>query len=103
MRPMAFRRSKRMVCMVWIPLEGAPRQSSAVRGRTGSANHWEQQVRGVLSVMVDAVRHGLASAHVIRDVFDVGHGAGAGGDVHGGDLETEPMTRLEPIGGRQDL
>src|SRR5258708_38338797 len=53
--------------------------------------------------MVDTVRHGLASAHVIGDVFDVGHGAGAGGHVHGGDLETEPMTRLELIRGRQDL
>ena len=30
-----------------------------------------QQVRGTLGVVVDAVRHGLASAHVIRDVFDV--------------------------------
>ena len=33
-------------------------------------------MRGMLCVVVDAVRHGLASADVIGDVFDIRHGSG---------------------------
>src|SRR5580658_5622803 len=68
-----------------------------------SGNHWYQQMRGMLSVVVDAVCHGLASADVIGDVFDIRHGTGPRGNVHGADFETEPVARLELIGGRQDL
>jgi hypothetical protein len=35
-------------------------------------------MRGMLRVVVDGVRHGLASANVIGDVFNVGYGAGPG-------------------------
>ena len=57
----------------------------------------------MLRVVVDAVRHGLASANVIGDVFDVRHGAGAGGNVQRGDVDAKPVSRLELIGGRQDV
>ena len=57
----------------------------------------------MLCIVVDAVRHGLASADVIGDVFDIRHGTGPRGNVHGGDFETKAVARLELIGGRHDL
>ena len=60
-------------------------------------------MRGTLGVAIDAMRHRLAAANVIGDVFDIRHGARPGRNVHGGDVETNPVTRLEVVGGREDL
>jgi hypothetical protein len=60
-------------------------------------------MRGLLRVVVDAVRHGLAPANVRGDVFNVGHGAGPRGHDHVGDFDTKPATRLELIGGRENV
>ena len=60
-------------------------------------------MREMLRVVVDAVRHGLAPANVMGDVFNVGHGAGPRGHDHLGDFDTKPATRLELIGGREKV
>ena len=49
------------------------------------------------------MQHGLAAADVVRDVFDVGGAADAGGDVEAGDLDADAVPGLELVRGRHDL
>src|SRR5450432_191483 len=63
----------------------------------------QQQMRGTLRVPVDFVGDSHAAADVVGDVLDVGHGAGAGRHVHGRDVETDPVSRLELVRRGEDL
>ena len=56
-----------------------------------------------LCIAVDSVRHGLAAADVVRNVFDTGHRARAVRDVHRPDIKANPMPGLELVGGRENL
>jgi hypothetical protein len=60
-------------------------------------------MRRPLRIAIDLVRHGPAAADVVRNVFDVRHRAGAGRNIHRGDVEADPVTRLELVGGRENL
>src|SRR3954467_8995325 len=66
-------------------------------------DHRQQQVRGMRWVVIDPMQHGLAAADMIRDVFDVGGTADAGGDVEARDLDTDAVPALELVRGRHDL
>ena len=48
--------------------------------------------------MIDTVCHSLATANVIWDVLDIRHGACPRSDVHGHDLQTNPVTGFELVG-----
>jgi len=63
----------------------------------------QQQMRWPLCISIDFVGHGLAAANVVRNVLDVGHRSGAGWNVHGCDIEADPVTRLELVRSSEDL
>src|SRR5258708_7488470 len=63
----------------------------------GMGDDWQQQMRWPLSVPIDPVGHGLAAADMVRNVLDIGHCAGAGRNIHGGDVEADTVTCLELI------
>src|SRR5579859_3259238 len=63
----------------------------------------QQEVRWPLRIVIELMGHGFAAADVIGDIFDIGHRPGAGGNIHRGDLDTDAMSGLELVGGRQDL
>ena len=62
-----------------------------------------RRCEGRVGVAIDLVRHRLAAADVIRDVFDVGHRTRSGRNIHAGDVETDAVTGLELVGRREDL
>src|SRR5246127_3625738 len=82
--PIAPSRSNRIVVIVTVLLF-VPWSGWASIG--GVRDDGQQQVRGPLRIAIDPVGHGLAATDVIRDVFDVGHGPGAGGHIDGCDVE----------------
>jgi hypothetical protein len=49
------------------------------------------------------VGNGLTAADVVRNVLHVGHRSGAGWDVHGCDVEADPVSRLELVRRGEDL
>src|SRR3981189_1425261 len=63
----------------------------------------QQQMRWPVGVPIDLVGNGLAAAHVVGNVLDVGHRSGAGRDVQGCDVEADPVPRLELVRGGEDL
>ena len=63
----------------------------------------QQQMRRPLGVPIDLVGDGLAAANVVRNVLDVGHRSSAGRDVHGCDVEADPVSRLELVCRCEDL
>ena len=60
-------------------------------------------MRWPLRVPIDPVSNGLAAANVVRNVLDVGHRSGAGWDIHGCDVEADPVSRLELVRRGEDL
>src|SRR3954447_10237691 len=60
-------------------------------------------MRWPLRVAIVLVGNCLAAAHVVGDVLDVGHRSGAGRDVHGCDVEADPVPCLELVRGGEDL
>src|SRR5712672_1388400 len=80
--PIAPSRSNRIVVIVTVLL--CALLSRAPIG--GLRDDGQQQMRRAFCVAIDSVGHGLAAADVIGDVLDIGHGAGAGRNVHGGDV-----------------
>src|ERR1700722_9444406 len=63
----------------------------------------QQKMRRPLCVAVDPVRDRPAAADVVGDVLDIGHCAGAGRNIHGGDIEANPVTHLELVRRCEDL
>src|SRR5882672_2453834 len=99
MFPIAPSRSNRIVVIVALLLW--PTSGRALIG--GSRDDGQQQMRWPLGIPVDPVGHGLAAANVVWNVFDVGHRAGAGRNIHGCDVEADPVTRLELVCRGEDL
>src|SRR5882762_1189270 len=99
MFPIAPSRSNRIVVIVALLLW--PTSGRALIG--GSRDDGQQQMRRALGVPIDPVGHGLAAADVIRNVLDIGHGAGAGRNIHGSDVDADAMSRLELVCGGEDL
>src|SRR5258705_8169624 len=99
MFPIAPSRSNRIVVIVALLLW--PTSGRALIG--GSRDDGQQQMRWPLGIPVDPVGHGLAATNVIWNVLDIGHGAGAGRNIHGSDVEADAMSRLELVCRRKDL
>src|SRR4029077_1807889 len=94
--PMAPSRSNRIVVIVLPPLSSRPTPIGGLRYDR------QQQMRRPLCIPINPVGHGLAAANVVRNVLDVGHCSGAGRNVHGCDVEADPVPRLELVRGRKD-
>ena len=60
-------------------------------------------MRWPLGIPIDLVGYGLATADVVRNVLDISHRSGSGWNIHGCDLEADPVTGLELICCREDL
>src|SRR4051794_24220915 len=99
MFPMAAFLSNRIV-IVALPLL-CRRQAGTLIG--GVRYDRQQNMRRPLRVPINLVRHGLVTADVVRDVLHVGHRASAGRNIHGCDVEADPVTGLELICGRENL
>src|SRR5258708_25497369 len=89
--PIAPSRSNRIVVIVEVL-----RWSGRAR-IGGMRDDGHQQMRWPLSVPIDPVGHGLAAADMVWNVLDIGHCAGAGRHIHGGDVEADAVTCLELI------
>src|SRR5260370_40657003 len=75
-------------------------------GRTliaGFRDNGQQQMRWPLCIPIDPVGHGLAAANVVWNVLDIGHRAGAGRNIHGCDIEANPVPRLKLVCRAEDL
>src|SRR5882724_3810264 len=99
MFPIAPSRSNRIVVILALLLW--PTSGRALIG--GLRDDGQQQMRWPLGIAIDPVGHGLAAADMIRNVFDIGHRAGAGGHIHGCDVEADPVARLELVRSGEDL
>src|ERR1700675_3676115 len=86
--PIAPSRSNRIVVIVALLLW--PTSGRALIG--GLRDDGQQQMRWPLCVPIDPVGHGLAAANVVWNVLDIGHCAGAGRNIHGGDVEADAVT-----------
>jgi hypothetical protein len=60
-------------------------------------------VRWPLGIPIDLVGYGFAAADVVRNVLDIGHRSGACRNIHGCDIEADPVPRLELIRGGENL
>src|SRR5882757_3996557 len=97
--PIAPSRSNRIVVIVTVLL--CALLSRAPIG--GLRDDGQQQMRRAFCVAIDSVGHGLAAADVIGNVLDIGHGAGAGRNIHGSDVDADAMSRLELVCGGEHL
>src|ERR1700744_3161491 len=97
--PMAPSRSNRIDVMATYSLmQGSNRTPVG-----GLGNDRQQQMRRPFRVAIDLVSDRLAAADVVRDVLDIGHRPGTRRHIHGCDVEADPVTRLELVGGSEDL
>src|SRR5260370_1876757 len=95
--PIAPSRSNRIVVIV------ALLRWSGLALVGGMRDDGQQQMRWRLCVPIAPVGHGLAAADMVWNVLNMGHCAGAGRNIHGGDFEADAVTCLELICRGEDL
>src|SRR5207247_4618028 len=68
-----------------------------------SRNDRQQEVRGMLGIMIDLVQDGLAAADVVGNVFHIRGAADAGCDVEARNFNADTVAPFELIRGGHEL